>query len=131
MNASKFYHIQVNTTETKTRSIFYSVKVLVLTLIKTKLCILSYTKKASKPPPLPQQNQNLKNKTIFTILCACKGITNLCFLLISTLSNGSLLRSVQKYEALQFLLKSNSENDTIHWEISETILWLICFLLFF
>lgn len=87
MNASKFYHIQVNTAETKTRYIFYSVKVLVLTFIKTKLCILSYTKKTLKKKlkkkktknPKTQQNQNLKNKTIFTILCACKGITDLCF----------------------------------------------------
>lgn len=55
MNASKFYHIQVNNAETKTRYIFYSVKVLVLTFIKTKLCILSYTKKTLK--------KNSKKKT--------------------------------------------------------------------
>lgn len=36
-------------------------------------------KKQNKKPPKTQQNQNLKNKTIFTILCACKGITDLCF----------------------------------------------------
>lgn len=36
-------------------------------------------KNNKKKPQKTQQNQNLKNKTIFTILCACKGITDLCF----------------------------------------------------
>lgn len=77
MNASKFYHIQVNTAETKTRYIFYSVKVLVFTFIKTKLCILSYTKKTlkkkqknnKKPPPKnPTKSKFKKQNNFYNIM---------------------------------------------------------------
>lgn len=74
MNASKFYHIQVNTAETKTRYIFYSVKVLVLTFIKTKLCILSYTKKTKKKnfkkknPKNPTKSKFKKQNNFYNIM---------------------------------------------------------------